>query len=220
MTEESEVSKGRPDENLALTKFKEAIENQAKEKTDTILAEAKAQAKEIIKKSKKEIALIKSETITKAENEAKLAKTREVSRKKLSLKMDFLDAREQVIDEILIETKSKLQTYTQSKEYAEYLNRDLIISGKSLGGGNIIIAMRSDDKSHLSKESLAKISKEIYETTGVETELSVSDEDLTTIGGFKLIRSDGRLFIDNTFEAKLDRNKAEIRVSILDLMED
>ena len=78
MNEESEVSIGRPDENLALSKFKEAIEKQAKEQTDTIFTEARAKADEIIEKSKKEIAQLRSEIITKAENEAKIVKVFEL----------------------------------------------------------------------------------------------------------------------------------------------
>lgn len=219
MSNEEVSSEGRPDDFLALSRFKEEIEKQAHEKASLVLTTGKEEASKILEAGKNEADKFKSEMIVKARSEANQLKIREVSRKKLSVKMDFLDTRDKVFDDILMEAKSGLQKYTKSKDYSGFLQRLLKDSARSMNGGDLIVHLRSEDKSLLSEEILKNIGKEISAEAGLTTSISVSKNDLNTLGGLKVIRSDDRLFVDNTFEARLVRMEDEIRVSLANLIE-
>ncbi|MCY3411474.1 MAG: hypothetical protein INQ03_07580 [Candidatus Heimdallarchaeota archaeon] len=218
MSEESEVIE-RPDEFLAFARFKEEIEKQAIDKAEKILAAAKEEAAKIKVAGKKEADKYKSDLLNKAKNEAQQIKVREVSRKKLNVKMDYLETRDKVFDEILVETRSKLQQYTKSDSYSGFLKNLMRESALSMNGGDLIVHLRSEDKSLLNQGDLDSIAKEITEASGLETKLSIAKTDLKALGGLKLMRSDGRLYVDNTFESRLNRSEEEIRVTLVDILE-
>ena len=213
-----DIPSGKPDEVLALNKFKAAIEKQAQEKASKIIADAKEKVEQIISEQKKEIDQIKREIISSMESEAKLTKIREVSRKKQSLRMDYLETREQLFQEIDVEIKSKLLSFTQTDKYPIFLISEVEKCALALGGGSLEIMLRPEDKSHISSDSLNSIAKMVEKETGNTSTLKLSDEILDNIGGFKMVRSDDKLFIDNSFEARLERNQEDARVAILHIL--
>lgn len=213
-----DIPSGKPDEVLALNKFKAAIEKQAQEKASKVIADAKEKVEQIISEQKKEIDELKREIISSIESEAKLTKIREVSRKKQSLRMDYLETREQLMEEIDVEIKSKLLSFTQTEKYPIFLKSELEKCLLAIGGGSIEIILRSEDKSLISNDSLKSIAKMVEKDTGVESTLKVSDKNLDNIGGFKMVRTDDKLYIDNSFEARLERNQEDARVAILNIL--
>ena len=126
-----DIPSGKPDEVLALNKFKAAIEKQAQEKAGKIIADAKEKVEQIISEQNKEIGQLKREIISSMESEAKLSKIREVSRKKQALRMDYLETREQLMQEIDVEIKSKLLSFTQTAKYPIFLKSCPILLIKS-----------------------------------------------------------------------------------------
>ena len=216
--EETSTSKSLPDNQLAMSRMKEEIEKIANKEADSKLSEAKLQAEKIVADAKNESDAIKKRILDQARNEAETKKVREVSRKKLSVKMDYLQTREGLIDEIIVEAKSELQKYTKSKEYPGFLSKLVKSSALSIGGGDLVLHLRTEDKSHFTNDSLAKISKEVTAETGLDTSISVSDDNLNALGGIKLVRSDNRLLIDNTFESRLLRANEETRVALLEVL--
>jgi V/A-type H+-transporting ATPase subunit E len=213
-----DIPSGKPDEVLALNKFKAAIENQAQEKANQIIADAKEKVEQIISEQQKEMDQMKREIISSMESEAKLTKIREVSRKKQALKMDYLESRELLFEEIDVEIKSKLLSYTQTDKYPIFLKSEVEKCALAMGGGSLEIQLRSEDKSHFSSDSLKSMAKMIEEKTGNKSTLKVSDVNIDNIGGFKILRSDNKLFIDNSFEARLERNQEDARIAILDIL--
>lgn len=216
--EQTTVKEGKPDDDLALSRIKEEIEARAQRKAEKKVNEAKEKAKEIIQDAKDEAQQLKKKIINEAENDAAKAKTREISRKKLSVKMDYLETRESIIDEIQVEAKSQLQKFTKSKEYPEFLETLVKSTALSIGGGDLVLHLRTEDKSHLTKDSLAKIGKEVSKETDEDTTITVGNDNLNALGGIKMVRSDNKLFVDNTFETRLDRKSDDIREALLDLL--
>lgn len=216
--EETSTTKGRPDNELAMSRMTEEIEAIAKEEAQEKIEEAEARAEEILSNAKEEAKSIKKQIIDEAKSEAEKKKVREVSRKKLNIKMDYLQTRESMIDEIIVEAHSQLQKFTKSNDYAGFLANLVKSSGISIGGGDLVLHLRTEDKSHFTQESLDSLSKEIGDETGQKTSISVSGDDLNALGGLKMVRADNRLFVDNTFESRLERNKDDIRVSLLDIL--
>jgi len=218
LTDSVEEKEGRPDELVAFNRIKSEIEDIAKSQAEEITQSAKEQSKLILDAAKAEGEKIKQEILRKIENESRNTKIREISRKKLSLKMEYLAAREETIDELIVEAKTKLQKFSASKEYGTFLQKIAVESGISIGGGSFVLEMRKEDNTHFSGDALSKISKEIQEKTGVDTKITVSKKTLDILGGIRLIREDNKLLVDNTFETRMERTKEETRVKLLDLL--
>ena len=197
--------------------MREEIEELAKSKANEILEEVKATIDEILNESKKEAEKIKQSFVDEARSQAKEENIREVSRKKQSIKMDYLQSRESIIDEIQVAAIEELEKFTSSKDYVPFLEKLVESSALSIGGGSLKIVLRKADKSHLSSDTLGKIGKSVTKEIGVETTLSITDQELNTSGGLQVVRFDDKLFVDNTFESRLERTNEETRVELLKL---
>jgi vacuolar-type H+-ATPase subunit E/Vma4 len=208
----------KPDDELAFSRIKDEIEAKANTTAENVIKQAKEEAKEILKTAKDQSIKSKNDILLKSEREANNIKVQNISRKKLSLKMDFLEVREQVFDEIYIEARSKIQTYTNSDEYRTYLIELLEVSGNSIGGGKLNLQVRKEDKSVFSKDVISDITAKVANFTGQETHISLDKSDLKTLGGLMLVREDTKLFVDNTFEKRLERSNDDIRIQLSDLI--
>jgi len=196
--------------------MKEEIERIARSEAEDKVAEAEARAKQIIAEAKREAEGIQKRILEEARTEAQKQKVRQVSRKKLGVKMDYLETRESVIDEIMVEARSQLQKYTKSKEYPGFLEKLVKSSAVSIGGGDLVLQLRKEDKSHFTKDSLGSLAKEVGKVSGVETSISVSDKNLNALGGIYLSRADNKVFVDNTFERRIERSSEGTRVALLE----
>lgn len=219
--EETTEKSSRPDaesRDLAMSRMKEEIEAIAKSEATDVVKQADEEAKQIIDGAKKEAERIKKGILDEAKSEAEKAKVREISRKKLAIKMDYLQTRESVLEEIIVEAQSQLQKFTKSKDYPGFLENLVKSSAISIGGGNLNIQLRKEDKSHFSKESLDKLAKEVSKVTAEETSFAVDDKNLDALGGIRVVRNDNKLYVDNTFESRLERKNEQIRVSLLEAL--
>lgn len=208
----------RPDDSLAFSRIKEEIQKIADEQADKIINEGNNQAKEILNaataKAQQENSNILNQATTAAEN----IRIQEVSRKKLAIKMDFLKYRDEIFQEIQIEAKSKIQKYTKTAKYKEFLVKLVENSSLSIGGGKLSLVVRKEDQSMFPKAELSKIAEKVSKQTGNKTEIQISKDELVSLGGLKLVRSDQKLFVDNSFEVRLERNTDTIRTRLLKLL--
>jgi vacuolar-type H+-ATPase subunit E/Vma4 len=215
----SENTISETDQNQqSILSIKKVINAQAEESITKIKNDAQKEKDRILKSAKLEAEKIEKDKTNIAEANAKQNKLREVSRKKLSAKMEFLKLREEIIDSILVETRSAIQKFTQTDKYSNYLEKILEESATSIGGGNLKLELRKEDKSLLSKDILEKISESVTKSTGLATKFIVEKSDLQSIGGVNITRDDDKLMVNNTFESKLERNIDEIRVLILNAL--
>lgn len=210
--------KFRPDESLAFSRIKEEIETIAKQKAESIISEANKNAEEILSNAKEQGNLIKSNITDEADRSSGNLKIQEISRKKLSIKMDYLKYRDQLFEEIHVEANSKIQKYTQTTDYKKFLLALAEKSGISIGGGDLYLIVRKEDKTIFSKPELDKISEMITKISGIKTSMKISKDDLKSLGGLKIVRGDQKLFVDNSFEARLERNMDSIRTNLLGLL--
>lgn len=219
MTEEqTRDQEGRPDSAQALSRMKEQIEAIAQKQAEDRLQEAKDEAKKILEEAEQKAREIKVEILDAARSEAERTKIREISKKKQALKMEYLGSREAVIDEILTQAKSELQKFTKSKDYPGFLTELLKTSGISIGGGALELHLRKEDKAHFTKDTLDSVAKSISEETDQPTLINLASEELRALGGLKIVRSDNKVFVDNTFATRLERMNEDTRVALLEFL--
>ncbi len=210
------ANQGQYSEELGLQSIKKSIENEAKLRHDIILSEGKKEAEKIIKEAKSEAEKTKNKLFSDAKNQANQHKQQRISKIKLESQMNFLKFREEVIDNILVDLQTDLQKFTKTKEYPKVLERFLLESALAIGGGDLEILMKKEDQTHLSDALLSKISKEVNTEIGVVTKFSFGKPLTNTIGGLKTFRKDGKILVDDTFEARINRKIDVIRNTVVE----
>ena len=70
------------------------------------------------------------------------------------------------------------------------------------------------DKGLLSEAEVSRISAETGKELGTSISLRVSEEPLTCIGGVVVRSADGKVRVDNTFEARIERFRETIRTHV------
>ena len=78
--------------------------------------------------------------------------------------------------------------------------------------------LRTEDKQIVSADTLTKISKDVTKSTNVESNIKLVKEELHALGGVKVVRDDNLLFIDNTFDTRLERSKNAAREALVELL--
>lgn len=176
-----------------------------------IKAEAEKKSKEIIAQGEAEASKLESEISLMAESEARQNVRRDVSKKKLSIQMDYLNLRESIIESILVNVTKELQKLSKQKSYEKLIEKMLEESVLAINGGELYLSVRSEDKGLFTEDKLNKLASSISEKTSI----TLSDQDLKTIGGLVLSRKDGLITVNNTFEKIIERRMDEIRQVIV-----
>ncbi len=200
-------------EGLAL--IKKSIEDEAKSKAALMVKEAKAEAETILKNAHKEAEKLKASLLREQENKAKQILQKEISKKRLQGKMEVLETREQVIESLMTDLRTELQKYTKDKKYAKTLENFFMEGALAIGGGDLVLELRDEDKPLFSKEKLAELAKKVEKETGNPTTVELADGSLKTLGGLKVSAKDGSVWVDNTFESKIDRQYDDLRIAIM-----
>ncbi len=189
----------------------------------SIMSEAEAEAAKIIAKAEKEKARIIKEAQEEAERcrqsilrdikaEGELSKRRELARTGLQTRMEILATKEKMIDQAFAAAMEKLQTFTKTPEYASLLENLIIEGAIGLGGGDIHVQTNHNDA--LLLHDLQKLDKFISNRIKTPTTLYLLADRLNCIGGVQIKKADGSIMIDNTFEAKVARQRRELRLLV------
>ena len=176
-----------------------------------IKAEAETKSKEIIAQGEVEASKLEAEISLIAESDARQNVRRDVSKKKLSIQMDYLNLRESIIESVLVNVTKELQTLSKQKSYEKLVEKMLEESVLAINGGELRLSVRSEDKGLFTEEKLTKFASSASEKTSIK----LSDKGLKTIGGLVLSRKDGLVTVDNTFEKIIERRMDEIRQVIV-----
>ncbi|CAH1766027.1 14837_t:CDS:2 [Entrophospora sp. SA101] len=150
-----------------------------------------------------------------AEVQKKIAQSNHVNKSRLKV----LQARQQLLDELFLDTRNQLQKVTQDKDRYSTLLKDLILQGLyQLMDENVTVIIRKCDLGLI--EDAIKISSDLYkESTKLPIKIEVSKENYLAddgAGGVVLSSYFGRIKINNTLEERLslaqDEMLPELRV--------
>ena len=196
-------------------KILDRILNDAKEEAKAIIKEAKRSAEMLLEKQRK-LALHNADKevyslLKRAENEAAVIKGKVTTDIKRRAGWVVLSEKERLVTSVLNEVKNRLVNLQKSEEYLPVLEKLIIDAGTVLGGGTLEVMLNENDSSLPLK--LNKLEKKIADGTGVKTRLKISKQQIKAVG--VIVKTvDGRIFVDNTFEAILSRRERELRLKI------
>jgi len=173
-----------------IDKIEKKILDDAQKQKSQIIGEAEKERSARLSQAKAELEKEKKKLLARGRREAGREKQRLVSEANLDVKRNLLRAKEELIDTVLRKAGEALEKHTLEKAYAKTLERLAGECRKELGAGARIYVRAKDT-------SLLKGSK------GREMNPGVMGES-----------KDSSLYLDNTFEMRLKRNRESIRKEI------
>lgn len=184
----------------------------AKIEADKNINATKSQAQEILAKGKataqrEKEAIVESKTKVVLEQEKQ-----QLSSINLQARREILQKQEEEIVKAFEIVKKELTGFHKKEAYSKVLTALIVEAGTSIGGGNLVVKFRKEDKSIL--KDLTAIAKKITTNSGNKCTIKTAKDTITAIGGVVVQTEDEAISIDNTFDARLDQKYRIIRNKI------
>jgi V/A-type H+-transporting ATPase subunit E len=186
-----------------LEKIIKAIETEARSNADTIIAEANAEAERILSLAKEEAAKNVANIAEKPASEIKAIMNRAESAARLLKRQRILDAKQEVINDIILKAKNKLTSLPDT----EYFDIILQIVKKHAHPQAGIIMFSRADLDRLPKKFEKSLDEAIKGIPNAS--LTISKEDARLDGGFILVYGD--IEENCSFEALFSEAKEELQ---------
>jgi len=149
--------------------------------------------------------------LERAEIETDAVRGRAIADAKRNASWLVLSEKERLVSSVLNEVSRRLQALHKSEEYIPVLEKMIVDAGTVLGGGKLEVVLNEDDLSlPLRMNELAEVTAE---KTGVRTQLKLSSERIDA-HGVVVGTPDGRIVLDNTFQAIIKRREKQLRLRI------
>ncbi|MFH1590591.1 MAG: V-type ATP synthase subunit E [archaeon] len=178
---------------VGFTKIKDKILAEAKSEGQVVIDEAKKVSAGNLERAKKEAAIIREDEGKRLEHDIKLFIDKTVALARLEEKKRFIERREDIISGMI---ESAVKDIRKSKDYGKYLKDTIKTSASQLGKGLVVWCNKADVSAVKSAASSLKI----------KAETKAGD----MVAGVILEDSSGKR-IEETIEARLERNRDEIR---------
>ncbi len=193
----------------------ELINSKTAEKEKEIVAEAEKHKKQQLGEANQKAKMTAEEITSKAETETKAEIIRFEASAKLKSKYQLLEAKDDLIEEILSSAKEHLEKMPGKKEYQKALERLVIDGAASLEETPLEIVL---PKGHASQISVRTVESAVSKKTGKKTKLSVSRETIRATGGAIVRTTDNTRRVDNTFEERYVRFESALRDQIFEIL--
>jgi len=190
------------------------ILDEASEKSAKIIEAAKREAKTILDaarftaREEGEREMEEAETAGKQTYEAMLAEGR------MRAKKEALRRREELVNEVFRSAREGLVEYTSSEKYERDLIRIAIGTCKKLGSDNLVIYANKRDLKLLKKNE-----GELARGVAAGGPINISfGEPIQTIGGVRVGTPDRKMEVDDTLEARMEREFEALRVRVAKIL--
>ena len=191
------------------------IEEKTEAKVQSIIKEAEDHKKQVLEEARKKAETVEQSIIQKAEMESKAALSRHEASAKLQSKYKILEAKEAVLIQVIKEAEESLVKETKSKRYGDVLTNLAVSGGIALDDEKIEFILPKGHESHINATSIAKA---ISDSTGKKVTAKISKETIRSTGGIIIRTQDGFRWVDNTFEARMERFEKKIRDEIVSIL--
>ncbi len=211
------------------------IMSEAQSKADENIQEAQAKAETIVQQGEKKAEATKNQISLNGQKQADMRYQQIISEAKMNARRFELEAKEEVIEAAFNKATEELTQIasTDDEKYTTSLISMIKEAATEIGGGNLIIQLKEDDipkvKSNLEtiasdvksiltgnkkdQLNLNNIAKDVSSATSTETKITIG-EPINTIGGVVVKTENGDIEVNNTIEARMLRNKKNLRSEV------
>ncbi len=186
----------------------EIIETKSEDKVKGVIREAELQKEEVIKKAKEKAEEIQAELLKKAKAESDAELARQAASAKLKAKYKVLEAKEAIMKEVLASAEADIKMLVKGGKYEETLTRLAVAAGKALNEDKLeIVVPKGQEKA----VNVSEISKMLSDELGRKITVKIAKDTIRSVGGLIVRNSGNTKWVDNTFEARIERLEKKIR---------
>ena len=183
----------------------QAIITQAQGEVETILTQAKAEADRRRNEAEARRQEALARTRAEVEAQARLEARSRIDRAELEGKRQVSQTKEKILNEVFEQTRSRLLAFRETPGYRDWLRATLLGALQQLEGEQFQVMANPEDEKWLTPDLL----EEVAQARACRLDLA-ADPDLTP-GGFVVVRADGRVRVDQTFQGIMDRQRETLR---------
>jgi vacuolar-type H+-ATPase subunit E/Vma4 len=186
----------------------QAITTQAGEEAEKIRARAREEADRLLSEAEAHYQEVLAQTGAEVEGQARLDARSRIDRAELESKRKVSETKETWLDEIFTQAQDRLQAFRQTPDYRDWLRRSLAGALQQLEGDQFQVMANPAEEPWLIPEPIQTVSQEHA------CQLTfTADPDLPP-GGFVVVRADGRVRFDLTFQGIINRSREALRAEI------
>lgn len=195
------------------------IEKTAAEKVADILAGARGKAEALLAEARSQATEQERAVLARGEQEARRESQRILAEARIQARRACVKAQEDTVKQAFAQALQVLQALADSGEaggfsYSEILKRLVVESIAATDTAELEVLVRQADHSLLTPEFLRAVAAEGSRVTGRTIALTPGAEPVAAAGGAAVRSLDGRVRVDNTFEARTARFKDAIRTRV------
>ncbi|MCK4533275.1 hypothetical protein KAU39_05765 [bacterium] len=187
------------------------IKKEAQKKIDSILFEAKERFLQRLNNGKKESEQIYKQIISKTQVEANLSEKKILSEITFQLKKIELEAKEEIINEVLKCVDKKKKIFSTSKRYSEVLKQFIIEGILNLEENQVKITVNKADKKIVDKKFISFVEKELDKKYSFKAKINLNTKETIDDLGVIVKSQNERIVFDNTFHTRMERLDDSIR---------
>jgi V/A-type H+/Na+-transporting ATPase subunit E len=183
----------------------QAITSQAKDEGDKILARAREEAELRLSEAEARRQEALARTKMEVEAQARLDARSRIDRAELEGRRRVSQTKETILHEVFEQTRARLQAFRETPAYRDWLRASLLGALQQLGGEQFQVMANPEEEKWLTPALL----EEVGVARGCRLTFA-ADPDLPP-GGFVVVRADGRVRIDQTFQGLIERQRETLR---------
>jgi len=183
----------------------QAIDTQAQGEVETILTQARAEADRRLSEAEARRQEALARTRAEVEAQARLEARSRIDRAELEGKRRVSQTKEAMLNEVFAQTRARLLAFRETPGYRDWLRATLRAALQQLDGEQFQVMANPEEEQWLTPDLL----EEVAQARACRLDLA-GDPDLPP-GGFVVVRADGRVRVDQTFQGIMDRQRETLR---------
>jgi V/A-type H+-transporting ATPase subunit E len=187
-------------------KLVDAVLEEARAKSETIMNEAAQRAAVILAESEKFSVKHCEETLASYRDMAEIEARKEISKSEIDARMSLLKLKESYIEKVFEEAKKRLQAFVETPEYKQLMLESLPAISKSFVIGELL--MNENDIKKMGEGAIKR-------AVGIDVEIKGHP---VGIGGFIINSKDKKTSVNRTIDSMLNQEKLTMRGKIADLL--
>jgi len=186
----------------AVAKLGEEIVKEAKAEAERRLAKAEEEAGKILEAARAEAEKLVEEAKAKAQEEIALLERRRLSEARRTAALKILEEKNRLLSEAFKKAYDQLKNL-KIETYSQSITKLLEVSAPSLGSPEV--------QARFNKRDLERRNRLLKNLKLSDVKLTIVNEPVETVGGFILSSPDGKIKLDQTFEARLQHAERLLR---------
>lgn len=183
-------------ENEKLYRFENAIFSSIEHEINSIVDVAQSEKDEIVQKAKEKYLYNASKEIRRMVKNLQAKTVKSVSQEEIKAKGEVLKHRERLVNQLFDSIVEKINTFTASEQYVDFLSNTAADAIKGIDDGNATILIRQEDMKH--KDVIQK-------SLGANYEIKVDNS--ISLGGLSILLDEGKVLIDRTLDSAIDEQR-------------